>query len=115
MESEDNGFSKEEISKAREPAVHIQAKARIFGLSLQSPCQRLRRSGLAVELGYSGNLGKRMKRANKVNARAAVILGEDELARQVATVRDMDSGEQVEVPLDKVADHLARYRGPGDG
>jgi histidyl-tRNA synthetase len=72
--------------------------------------QRLRREGFAVELGYSGNLKKRLNRANKANARAAVILGEDELARNAGTVRDMDSGEQVEVSLDQLDDKLSVYR-----
>ncbi len=72
--------------------------------------QRLRHAGFAVDLGYSGNLGKRMKRANKINARACVILGEDEIARGVVTVRDMDTGEQREVVLEDIEDYLGRYR-----
>jgi histidyl-tRNA synthetase len=71
--------------------------------------QRLRRAGFAVDLGFSGNLGKRMKRANKIEARVALILGEEECARGGVTVRDMDSGEQGEVPLTTLEDHLARY------
>ncbi len=71
---------------------------------------QLRHAGFAVELGYSGNVKKRLARANKANARAAVILGEDELARQAATVRDLDSGEQEEVPLSELEVRLARYR-----
>jgi histidyl-tRNA synthetase len=51
-----------------------------------------------------------MKRANKSGARAAVILGEDELARAAATLRDLDSGEQVEVPLAALKDRLAPFR-----
>jgi histidyl-tRNA synthetase len=70
----------------------------------------LRRAGFAVELGYAGNMKKRMQRANKVNARAAVILGEDELQRGAAAVRDLDSGEQAEIPLDRLEAHLARFR-----
>ena len=70
----------------------------------------LRRAGFAVELGYAGNMKKRMQRANKVNARAAVILGEDELQRGAAAVRDLDSGEQTEIPLDRLEAHLARFR-----
>jgi len=66
----------------------------------------LRRAGLTVDLGYSGNMGKRLKRANKANASIAVLLGEDELAKKVATVRDLDSGDQTEVPLSALADHL---------
>ena len=78
---------------------------RALGLS-----QNLRRAGLTVDLGYSGNLGKRLKRANKIKARAAVLLGEDELARDAATVRDMETGEQTEVPFSSLEEHLARYR-----
>ncbi len=70
----------------------------------------LRRAGLCVDLGYGGNVGKRMKRANRLGARAAVLLGEDELKRDAATVRDLDSGEQVEVALESLAAHLARFR-----
>ncbi len=69
----------------------------------------LRRSGLTVDLGFAGNLSKRMKRANKLNARAAVLLGEDELAANVATLRDLDSGAQERVALDRLAEHLARF------
>ncbi|HEU0071950.1 MAG TPA: histidine--tRNA ligase [Alphaproteobacteria bacterium] len=70
----------------------------------------LRQNGIAADLGYSGNLSKRMKRANKLNARFAVILGEDELARGAATLRDLDSGEQAEVPLAELQDRLAQAR-----
>jgi histidyl-tRNA synthetase len=72
--------------------------------------QRLRRAGLAADLGYSGNLGKRMKRANRIDARACVILGADEIARGMVTIRDMDTGEQREVVLEDIEDHLGRYR-----
>lgn len=70
----------------------------------------LRRDGFCVELGYRGALAKRLKRASKLNARVAVLLGDDELARDVATVRDLDSGEQNQVPLSALKDNLARYR-----
>ena len=51
-----------------------------------------------------------MKRANKLNACVAVVLGSEEAARQAAMVRDMESGEQVEVPLESLEAHLARHR-----
>ncbi|MFZ1413129.1 MAG: histidine--tRNA ligase [Defluviicoccus sp.] len=66
----------------------------------------LRRAGLTAEFNAGGGLGKRMKWANRINARAAVILGSDELARQMATVRDMDSGAQEDVALAALADRL---------
>ena len=67
----------------------------------------LRRAGIAVDLGLSGNLKRRMQQANRAGARVAVLLGDDEIARSVATVRDMESGEQREVPIDRLAAALA--------
>jgi histidyl-tRNA synthetase len=70
--------------------------------------QEMRQSGLTVELGFSGNLSRRMKRANRLGAVRAVILGDDEIAKGVATVRDMETGEQEAIPLDSVGERLAR-------
>ena len=72
--------------------------------------QELRRAGFTTELGYSSNLRHCLKRANKLNARAAVILGEEELSRDSAILRDLDSGDQAEVTLAALADELERYR-----
>jgi len=74
--------------------VPIGEEAETFALRL---VEDLRDTGLVVDLGYSGNLARRMRRADRIGARAAVLLGEDELAKGVATVRDLDSGEQSEV------------------
>jgi histidyl-tRNA synthetase len=70
--------------------------------------QQLRRAGFVVELGYSGNLKKRLQRANKMNARAALLFGDDELAAGSATLRDLDSGEQELVSLSSLAERLSR-------
>jgi histidyl-tRNA synthetase len=72
--------------------------------------QELRRDGFTVDLGYGGNLSRRMKRANRLHARLALLLGEDELERGAVTVRDFDTGEQEEVPLPRLKDRLARLR-----
>jgi len=73
--------------------------------------EELRDHGLAVDLGYSGNLARRMRRANRIGAFAAILLGEDELARGVATLRDLDTGVQCEVSL---IDLPARLRSLAD-
>ena len=70
--------------------------------------QRLRRDGFTVELGYGGNVKKRMRRANSLGARFALLLGEDELAKRVTSLRDLDSGEQETVALDALSDRLRR-------
>jgi histidyl-tRNA synthetase len=66
----------------------------------------LRRSGHTVDMGYSGNLKKRLARADKANAKAVLILGSDELARGVATLRNMESGTQAEVSLSDIVETL---------
>jgi histidyl-tRNA synthetase len=70
----------------------------------------LRRSGFTIDLGYSGNLRRRLQRADKLKARAAIILGDNEIARNVAALRDLDTGEQSEVPLAALEDRLAPFR-----
>jgi histidyl-tRNA synthetase len=60
----------------------------------------LRNHGWSVDLGYSGNVARRMRRANNMNARVAVLIGEEEIARHVIALRDLDCGEQTEVPMD---------------
>jgi len=69
--------------------------------------QSLRGAGIRAEMGFRGNLKRRMEQANKRHARAAVILGEAELARGVAQVKDLTSGAQSEVALAELVAHLA--------
>jgi histidyl-tRNA synthetase len=88
--------------------VPIGDEADVFALRL---AEDLRDHGLVVELGYSGNLARRMRRADRVGARAAVLLGDDELARNAATVRDLDSGAQSEIALDALPAHLKAMYG----
>ncbi len=68
--------------------------------------QSLRAAGLRAEMAYRGNLKRRMERANRIGARAAVILGEDEAARGVAQLKHLDTGVQEEVALDQLAARL---------
>ncbi len=83
-----------------------RAETVAFGIAHQ-----LRHEGFTVELTYRGNLSKRMKRADQARAIAAVIVGEDEIDRDVVTVRDLEQGEQVETPRARLGDYLARYEG----
>ncbi len=60
----------------------------------------LRRAGFVVDLAYRGKPGQRMKRADRLGCRFALSLGEEELARSVVRLRDLDSGEEREVARD---------------
>ena len=86
------------------PVTHVHNELAIL------TAYKLRRSGLQIELAYRGNMSKRLKRANRLSACAAIFLGGDEMERGFACVRDLDSGTQMEVPLVSLVDHLGRYR-----
>ena len=66
----------------------------------------LRQQLIPVDMGYTGNMSKRLKRADKINARAALILGGDELANHQILVRDLKDGNQMSVSLDQVTTYL---------
>ncbi len=56
--------------------------------------QRLREAGIKTLFDYSGNAIKRLKKANRAEARFAVLLGEREILNQQFVVKDLDSGAQ---------------------
>ena len=69
--------------------------------------RRLREAGLRVLLDPEGRSFKsRMKQADKLGARYAAILGDDELARGVWTLRDMARSEQRAVTEDEILEHI---------
>jgi histidyl-tRNA synthetase len=69
--------------------------------------QTLRHAGIRAEMAYRGNLRRRLERANRIGARAAVILGDDDIARGVAQVKNLATGEQEAVALPEIAARLA--------
>ncbi len=69
--------------------------------------QTLRRAGVAAEIAYKGSLKRRMERANRIRARAAVLLTTADVEHGVAVVRDLDTGVQEEVALSELATRLA--------
>jgi histidyl-tRNA synthetase len=64
----------------------------------------LRRAGIAADMAFRGNMKKRMQKAGASGAAFVVILGEDELARGEAAMKDLKSGEQRAVALDRLAE-----------
>lgn len=95
----------QDVAPAPRPVAVIPVGEAAAGQALKLT-QALRHHGYVVELGYSGNLKKRMKRANQMQARAAVMMGEDELKAGQVTLRDLDSGEQESLALDSLPARL---------
>ena len=67
----------------------------------------LRDAGISVLMDHEGRgLKSQMKRADKLGARYVAIMGEEELARQQWTVRDMRESTQETIGLDQLAGRL---------
>jgi histidyl-tRNA synthetase len=63
----------------------------------------LRREGVAADFAYGGKgMKNAMKSANRSGARFALLVGERDLAEGVAQLKDLESGEQTAVALDRV-------------
>jgi histidyl-tRNA synthetase len=78
-----------------------EAEAEAIGI-----LQSLRAAGIRAEMSYRGNLRRRMERANRIEAHAAVILGADDLALGVAQVKDLKTGSQEAVKLPDIVAYL---------
>ncbi|MBQ8744620.1 MAG: histidine--tRNA ligase, partial [Mailhella sp.] len=73
-----------------------------FGLA-----QTLRRAGFAGTMGYeSRSMKATMRQAGKSNARFTLIIGSNELAAGTVIIKNMESGEQREVPMAEAAASL---------
>ena len=69
----------------------------------------LRERGHVVETDVAGrSFGAQLDYADSIGAETVVIVGERDLAEDAVTVKDMDSGEQVQVPLDEFPGELER-------
>ena len=77
--------------------VTLAPEARIAAIGLVGA---LREEGISADLDYGGRgMRAQFRQADRTGASYAAILGEDELARGVCTVRDMSSGEERTVPV----------------
>lgn len=102
-----NELAAEGVELEPEPPVELyvgilgqEAKAEAYKL-----VRRLRNEGVIVETDYMDRSVKaQMKYANKIGARKTVIIGADELANNKVHVKDMETGEQTEVAIDKLTD-----------
>lgn len=65
---------------------------------------KLRAKGIVVDADYMNKKMKaQFKAADRLGAKYAIILGEDELQENIVLIKDLESGEQQKVELDKVS------------
>ena len=104
------------VAEPAQPKVDVAVVA--VGAEAEGPALALlaglRRAGVAAEQGWRGNLKKKMERAGKSGARLAVLIGGDEVAGGIVTLRDLGSGEQVPVAMAEAVSAIrARLAGGG--
>src|SRR4051794_30540780 len=97
-----------DMPPAEKPSVAIIP----LGARAESEAQKiaagLRREGVATEMAYRGNMKKRLSRANASGAAYALIIGDDELDRGEAQLKNLATGEQRSVSLDLIAQAVGR-------
>jgi len=83
--------------------VPLGERAEAAGLRLLAD---LRSAGISADMAYRGNMKKRLSRANDAGAAYALIIGDDELKREEAQIKNLATGEQRSIALDAVAEAL---------
>ncbi|MCK7515987.1 MAG: His/Gly/Thr/Pro-type tRNA ligase C-terminal domain-containing protein [Desulfobacterales bacterium] len=69
----------------------------------------LREQGVSVDFDLNNKkFGKQMEKASKIKAKYALILGEDEINSKTVTIKNLDTGKQENVPLDRLLPTLNR-------
>lgn len=94
----------ESTSQARSPQIvyliTLGEKAKNQGLQL---LDSFRKENIACDTDYEAkSLKGAMRQANDLGARFVLILGDDELKKNVVTLKDMNSGTQEEVRIDGI-------------
>jgi histidyl-tRNA synthetase len=69
--------------------------------------QKMRNAGLSADMDYSeGSLKSQMRIANKIGAKFTIIVGEEELSKNMVILRNMQTKEQKEVKIDNLINKL---------
>jgi len=52
------------------------------------------------------SIKSQMRDANKLDAQYVIIIGEEELSKNIATIKDLSSGDQKEIPFESILNHI---------
>ena len=82
--------------------VVLMGQSESFNYLLLPILKKLTQNGIKSEIIYTGNMSKKFKRANKLKASYAIILGEDEVSKKVLKFKDLTSGKEELLKLSEV-------------
>ena len=83
------------------PDVVLMGLTDNFNMFLLPIIQQLISSGIKTETLYTGSVSKKFKRANKLNASFVIIIGEDEVNKNVIKLKNLKSGDQENITLNE--------------
>lgn len=101
---EKQGLLPEEVQEASVFVVSLGDAAKVAGFTLVKELRE--RYIIAETSGEAKSMKSQLKHANKINAKYVIIVGDDELARREAILRDMENGEQETVAIDAIVDRV---------
>ena len=73
-----------------------------FNYLLLPIMKKLVQQSIKAEIIYNGNMSKKFKRANRINASYAIILGEEEIDKKVIKFKDLKSGNEELLNLNQI-------------
>ncbi len=77
-----------------------------FNYLLLPIMKKLIQEGIKSEIIYTGNFSKKFKRANKIKASYAIILGKEEINKKIFKFKDLTSGFEELLNLDQIIKKL---------
>ena len=81
-------------------------KAKAYGLKL---CRDLRSKGLIAEMDtLARNIKGQFKYAGRLNAKYTLVIGDDEIAKGVVSLKDMDKSEQKEIKFEDIYEEITK-------
>jgi histidyl-tRNA synthetase len=83
------------------PDIVLMAQTELYNHLLLPIMNELINQGFKVEIIYTGNMSKKFKRANKINASFAILLGEEEVAKKVIKLKNLLLGSEQLIDLDQ--------------
>ncbi len=83
------------------PDVVLIGVAEEFNFLLLPLMQKLINEAFRVEILYTGNISKKLKRANKIKAPFAIILGEEEVKMKVLKLKNLVTGLEENMSIDQ--------------
>ena len=113
------GFDRILIAREKESTITIDAGIDAYVVPMSDGTRKtaielvaaLRKSGLSVDFDIMRrSLSKNLKYAASIGARNVVIIGDKELAKGAATLRDMATGEQKEISMASIAEAISRKK-----